>query len=37
MAELVGCGGLGSLTRLAECCSAEVQAEAVEVLKLLCR
>ena len=37
MGDVVTSGGLGPLVRLAECRSAEVQAEAVEALKLLCR
>ncbi len=37
MGDVVASGGLGPLVRLAECRSAEVQAEAVKALKLLCR
>ncbi len=37
MADIVVCGGLGSLVRLLQCRSGEVQADATEVLKLLCR
>lgn len=37
VAAVVACGALGSLLRLMGCRSAEVQADAAEVLKMLCR